>query len=316
LRIWKRSASSFGPAFAERSLTTGKAKVSAGFNWLHARYTSFDDQNLRDGSFRPATNVHGFAPLPAVSYSSLTLNLSTDTLVMYGHVGVTDNFDVGVAVPWIRVSLDAQGGLFNSAGTNLAASSIPASITSGIGDVAIFGKYRVLRQESGGVAAAFEVRLPTGDKSYLRGLDVTRTLVSAIWSHGGKISPHANIGYEFWSDSVPISASGDVSVKNQLKFAAGVELEVHPRATVVVDLVGRQLYHGGRVGYQTFLGDGGSSIDALVAFSQGIHQISLAPGIKWNAWRSVLVTGNVLTSLSNPGLVAKVVPVVGIDWAF
>ena len=64
----------------------------------------------------------------------------------------------------------------------------------------LFGKYRVVRQQDGGIAAAVELRLPTGDKNELRGLDVTRTF-SGIWSKGGRVSPHANIGYEFWSDN-------------------------------------------------------------------------------------------------------------------
>src|SRR4051812_43714490 len=38
LRLYKRSASSFGPTFSERSLTAGRNKVSVGANWLHASY--------------------------------------------------------------------------------------------------------------------------------------------------------------------------------------------------------------------------------------------------------------------------------------
>jgi hypothetical protein len=54
LRTWTRSASTFGPSFAERSLTTGKAKVSAGFNFLHAGYDSFGGYDLQNGDLRPA----------------------------------------------------------------------------------------------------------------------------------------------------------------------------------------------------------------------------------------------------------------------
>ena len=136
--------------------------------------------------------------------------------------------------------------------------SIASSSASGLGDLAVFGKYRLLRQQDGGLAAAIEVRLPTGDKEALRGLDVTRTLTSLIWSRGGRISPHANVGYEFWSDAVPISATGDVFAQHSVKYAAGVEIEAGPRATVVIDLLGRQVRHGGKVGYQTFAASGGS----------------------------------------------------------
>jgi hypothetical protein len=95
-----------------------------------------------------------------------------------------------------------------------------------------------------------------------------------------------------------------------------VELEAHPRTTIVVDLVGRGVRHGGKVGYQTFAGAGGTSIDALVGIPEGLQQVSLAPGIKWNAAGSLLFVGNVLFSLSNSGLRANAIPVVGVDWAF
>jgi hypothetical protein len=329
LRTWKRSATSFGPSFSERGLTTGRAKVSAGFNWLNASYNSLGGQNLTNGDYRPAINANNpalNAQLPApLSYTTLTLNMKSNTLVMFGHVGVTDNFDVGVAVPWVHIQMDGRGGYFSATGVDVLPAQHPtieATSASGVGDVAVFGKYRVLSQPGGGLAAEVELRLPSGDKDQLRGLGVTRTLVSGIWSQAGKISPHANIGYEFWSDSVPISADGTVYVQNQFKYAFGVEFDAHPRATVLLDLVGRRLLHGGSLEYQTFPATDGQghvapgSIDALVGVSKSIGEVSLVPGIKWNVWRSVLLTGNVLTTLSNDGLRANVIPVVGVDWAF
>ena len=111
-------------------------------------------------------------------------------------------------------------------------------------------------------------------------------------------------------------------MQNQFKYAVGLEFDLHPRATALLDLVGRRLLHGGSLEYQTFPATDGQghvvagSIDALVGVSKSVGEVSLAPGIKWNVWRSVLLTGNVLTTLSNSGLRANVIPVVGVDWAF
>src|SRR5689334_1665934 len=314
VRVWTRSASSFGPAFAERSLTTGRGKVSAGFNVLHAKYDSFNDQQLDNFDFRPAQNIQGFVVSPA--HSAVALDMSSTTVVGYAHIGVSDSVDVGLAVPWIRMKVAGDGRLVGSANQTVGTSTLTETSSSGIGDVALYGKYRFFRQDGGGAAAAVEVRLPTGDKDELRGLDVTRTLASVIWSHGGKVSPHANVGYEFWSGEASMSAAGDVFVKDQFKYAFGVEIEAHPRTTIVVDLVGRGVRHGGKVGYQTFAGAGGTSIYALVGIPEGLQQVSLAPGIKWNAAGSLLFVGNVLFSLSNSGLRANAIPVVGVDWAF
>jgi hypothetical protein len=108
-----------------------------------------------------------------------------------------------------------------------------------------------------------------------------------------------------------------VFAKNQAKYAVGVEFEANPRTTVVVDLVGRQLMNGGQVEYQTFpamLGTG--TADLLVATPEGLSQVALAPGVKFNVWRSVLITGNVLASLTTGGVRARFIPVFGVDWAF
>ena len=141
-------------------------------------------------------------------------------------------------------------------------------------------------------------------------------MISAIWSLGGSVSPHVNVGYEFWSDDVAISEAGDVFARDQFKYAVGVEFAAHPRITILIDLIGRGVRNGGKVGYQTFFGPGGTSIDALVGLPEGVHQVSAVPGIKWNAWGSMLITGNLLMSVSNSGLRAKAIPVVGVDWAF
>jgi outer membrane putative beta-barrel porin/alpha-amylase len=247
------------------------------------------------------------------------MDLSSDTIVGFASFGVTNNFDVGIAVPWVRIALDADLGLFSASGIDLTPGGhllvVPRTSASGVGDVAVFGKYHVWHRKEGGLAAEIQLRLPSGDTNSLRGTGVTRTLVSAIWSQGGDVSPHANVGYEFWSAPVLISSGGDVFAKNQVNYAFGVEFQAHPRATATVDVIGRRQLHGGQIGYQT-VAIGPGSIDLLVALPEGLNVVSLAPGIKWNVAGNVLVTGNLLTSLINNGLKAKLIPVVGFDWAF
>ncbi len=317
LGVWVRSARSFGPAFADRSLTIGKGKLSAGINWLRSSYGSVAGLDLDDGELQPVKNSQGPAGLP--EYSTLRLRLSSDAFVVFANLGVTNNFELGIAVPSIRHSLEGQLGIF-SGDTDITGGSIrvPKTFAIGIGDVAIRGKIRLLPFEQGGIAALVEVLLPTGEKDDLRGLGFTRTLVSGIWSRGGRVSPHVNVGYEFWSDEARVSSRSDVVVKDHFKYAFGLEFDVTPRATILMDLVGRRLRNGGRAGYQTFSGlfGPGSSLDALVALPEGLNVISFAPGIKWNVWRSVLVTGSILASLENDGLRARTIPVIGLDWAF
>jgi hypothetical protein len=314
LQLYKRSASSFGPAFAERSLTAGRNKVSVGANWLRTSYDSLGGFNLSGDDLRLARNIR--APALDVSSTAMNLDLTTNTVVGFAQVGLTDSLDVGVVVPWVTVELAADGKFLSSSDSVLGTVLIPETSASGVGDIGIFGKYLLVRREQGGIAAAFDVRLPTGDRGALRGLDITRTSASLVWStKTGRISPHANAGFEFWSASVPISASGDIAIRHQIKYAVGAEFDVHPQLTLLLDVVGRQLRGGGRVDYQSFTTANGT-VDALVGQRGALNAVSIAPGAKWNVWRNFLLTASALVSLSNDGLRAKVIPVAGIDWGF
>ena len=196
LQVYKRSTSSFGPAFAERSLTAGRAKVSLGANWVYTSYDSLGGFSLDGNELLLARNVNSSA-LPRVASTALNVELKTHTVAVFGQVGVTDTFDVGVIVPWVRVDLAANGLYIGPTGTTEGRLTVPRAKAWGIGDMGIFGKYLLWRQAEGGLAAAFDLRLPTGDRDELRGLDITRTTASLVWSKGGRISPHANVGFEF-----------------------------------------------------------------------------------------------------------------------
>jgi hypothetical protein len=310
-----RAAQSYGPTFAQRSLTTGKGKVSAGFNWLHADYNSVAGFDLTNGDLVLGKNAKNLLPLSA----PLRLDLSSNTIVGFATFGVTNDLDVGIVVPWVRVTMRADLGYVTPTNVDVTPGGhllvVQETSASGVGDIAVVGRYHVWHQGEGGLAVALECRLPTGDTNSLRGAGVTRTTASVIWSRGGKISPHANVGYDFWSAAAPISATGDVFAKNQVIYAFGVEFEAHPRATVTVDVVGRRQLNGGQLGYQT-VAVGPGSIDLLLPLPKAVDVVSLAPGIKWSVASNVLVTGNILTSLVNRGLKANVIPVVGLEWAF
>ena len=318
LQTFTRSSTSFGPTFAERSLTAGKGKFSIGFNWLHSGYNSLAGQDLTNGDFRPTRNATVIGN-PA-SYSVGKFDVSSDTVVGLATVGITERLDVGIGIPWVRISMSADESNFTASNIDLFQGhhlGFGTTTATGVGDVAIFGKYHIWRHNDGGIAGELTVRLPTGDTDNLQGIGVTRTMVSGIWSQRlGKISPHVNLGYEFWSADVPLAPSRNVSAKDQFEYAFGVEFAVHPRATANVDVVGRRLLNGGQIGYTKLDFGAGQSVEALLGLPEGLNVVSLAPGIKWNIWRSALITGNVLASLANNGLRANLTPVLGIEWAF
>src|SRR3989441_2206616 len=129
LGTFRRGSASFGPLFAERALTIGRRKLSAGFNYQRTSYDTFEGQNLDDRSikfylrhqdccgFADPTKLTGFAVQPDgtrldppfegdLIEAALSLIATTHTTAMFANYGVTDRWDAGVAVLFVRVNLD------------------------------------------------------------------------------------------------------------------------------------------------------------------------------------------------------------------
>jgi hypothetical protein len=267
-----------------------------------------------------------------VTFSRFALETQTTTVAGFANYGVLDNLDVGVLIPYVRISVSGASRIYGQSDDELQRVLIDAT-ASGLGDIALFAKYRfwTLRSDpasediQGGLAAGVTMRLPSGSVDNLVGLGKTRTLFSLIGSSTtGRVSPHANIGYEIWTGGVVIPEDfqglSTITAKDQAQYSAGVEFEVHPQLSVMVDVLGRYVRGAGRLGYQPYTFNpnyaGVSGAEALIAVPSGVNTVLLAPGAKWNVFRSALLTANVLISMTDHGLRTRVTPVLGIDWGF
>src|ERR1043166_2924712 len=226
-----RSSTSFGPSFAERALTTGRDKVSIGFGFQHAAYDTFEGLNLRQQQIKfyvPHTdcctpgsasdqNPDGSHLTPPFEgdliEANLSLQLVSDTSTIFATYGLSDRLDIGVAVPFVRVKVNAgvlakiqrlatvndptvhrfdgpdpDQHLFSLAGT-----------AAGMGDIVVRAKY-ALATRPVGIGAAIETRVPTGDENNLLGTGGVQSKLFGIVSlERGPISPHLNVGYTFSS---------------------------------------------------------------------------------------------------------------------
>jgi hypothetical protein len=282
-----RSSNSFGPSFAERALTTGRGKASLGFGYQHAAYDTFEGLNLRQ---RDISNDPDVSPRGVTFYiphtdccsrgsaqqaqpdgsnltppfegdlikAALALDLVTDTSVAFATYGVSDRLDIGLAVPFVSVKLDAS---VLAHIERLATAQDPAvhafgganpdeqvyrlsGAASGLGDIVVRGKYAFTRGTPVGLAAAVEARLPTGDESNLLGTGGVQTKVFAIASvHRGPVSPHVNIGYTFSSKG----ALPGATMHDEFGATVGFDAAVTPRMTVAFDVLGRTLLGAGRM---------------------------------------------------------------------
>ena len=318
-----RTATTFGPSFAERALTNGEGKVSVGVNFASANYDRLDDRGF-DG----LQLLSAAAASPAQARSGIAnVSITSRTVVISGRMGVTDKLDVGTFVPLVTVMVDGTTTLRNGTGATVLFAQ-GSNVSKGLGDVAGIVKYRFYsfgsgQPDPGGLAVMATMRMPTGDKAALRGLGVTRTQLSFIASSGkGRFRPHANAGFGYWSKGVIVASdnapNSTVEARHQFEYAGGMELEASPKMTLLVDLLGGGVLGGGKLGFAGVSGGfpGVTSSRALVALPDGIRKVDLAPGVKVNLKGKLLLSVAVLVALRDSGLHSRVTTVAGIDLTF
>jgi hypothetical protein len=326
-RTFARRAGTFGPAFSERAVTIGRGKLSGGVSFLHRSYDKLEALDLERFDvfrFREGT-------LPITS-SRLELIAKTETLAGFATYGLAEHVEIGVVVPYVRISVKGTARIFDQRDEELQRVFLNAA-SDGVGDIGIVSKWHFWSSKPDSdqsnrqvaLAAAAGVRLPTGDSEGLLGLGLTRTTLSFIGSaNAGRLSAHVNAGYEFWSDGieVPKDFLGQTSIraKDQVLYSAGFEWEAHPQLSAMFDVLGSYLRGAGGVGYQPFTFPPNfanvAGAEALIAVPNGVHRVILVPGAKWNAFRSLLLTMNALVTVTSGGLRSNLTPVVGAEWGF
>ncbi len=318
--IPQRSSGSFGPSFAERSLTIGKRKLSVGLNFQQVRFDKFEGLDLEQGvrfylqhndccpnqladgtpnpnaAVTPSEDSNPFFEGDLVR-DDLDLRVRTDTVVLFANYGLTDNFDIAAALPVVRVEMDAT---MRSTLLRVATASNPSihnfgspnpnektsresGSASGIGDLLLRAKYRFLERQRGGLALAFDARLPTGDENDLLGTGATQLKGSLIYSENfGRFEPHLNLGYTLsrgglapgvasyeLGDDVPTPIPGasdayntvfrgqtpagplteaELELPDELNYTLGFAIQATPRLTLNADFVGRTLLDVNRFG--------------------------------------------------------------------
>jgi hypothetical protein len=378
---FRRGSASFGPAFAERALTIGRRKLSAGFNYQRTSYNTFEGQNLDNGSikfylrhqdccgFADPTTLTGFAVQPDgtrldppfegdLIEASLSLEATTHTTAVFANYGVTDRWDVGLAVPFVRVNLDARVvarilrlvtvtapdvHTFEVGHPDATRTVEHNGHASGIGDIVVRTKYHVLRAAGGGLAAAVDLRLPTGDENELLGAGGTQAkFLLVASSERSRAGQHVNIGYTVAGGDVAGTLSGLPSspLPDEINYSGGLEFIASPRLTLMGDFVGRTLRGAGRLELASkrfeyndpgpliagMPGPGCAGFAGLTCSSVSFNEFDPRPGnltlllgtggVKYNPFGNLLISASVLFPLTKAGLRSRVTTVIGLDYAF
>ena len=190
---------------------------------------------------------------------------------------------------------------------------------SGVGDILLRGKYRLLDVNGGGIAGNVELRFPSGKAEDLLGTGAfAGTFMLVGSSVYGRLAPHFNFGYTG-------SGQGDVAnVPNEVGYRFGTEFVASPRATLAVDFLGRTLLDAGGVKFTDTTWDymsntgvrGSTTLHELAQTSGALNLSSVAFGGKFNLTGNMLLSGNLLVAVSSSGVTSRVTPVIGLEYSF
>ena len=338
LGVFERSTQSFGPILAERAETIGAGRVSFGLAFQRFTFDAIEGLALDKV---PAVFTHDNAILRGGREDVVTTVNSIDAtvsqLTTFVTVGVTDSFDLSVALPVVANDLTVVSeATIQRLGTTDPLTHYFRQLTgevgnrrlftaigraSGLGDVIVRAKHTVRKGASTGLAVGLDVRLPTGDDMDLLGTGAAGLRPFAVWSATlDRVSPHVNASYQWNGSSVLAGdpASGQAAdFPDQLAYVAGADVSVNRRLTVAFDVVGRFTVDSQRLQQQTFHALDGKSTFANIAFeNDSFNALSGSVGLKANLRGRLLLDVNLLFALDSRGLRDKVTPLVGLEYAF
>jgi hypothetical protein len=343
--VYTRSAQSFGPILTERAETIGRGKVFFGITYQRFGFNKIDGFDIMN---LPAVFLHSDEPVGVDAEfkkdfitTQNSIDMKVDQFTLFGTVGLTNWFDVSLAVPIldVRMKLDSNATIHriappdprfgqahffdaNDTENSTRALFVRSGDASGVGDVLVRFKGTAYRGESAALAFAADLRLPTGDELDFLGSGAVgfKPFLAASF-HSGRFAPHFNVGYQWNGESV-LAGNIQTGVKGELPdqffYAVGADVRLTRNLTAAVDLLGQRVLDAARVLPSTFVApapDNGQ-YPQLALENESFNIADAAAGVKYNAFGRLLLTANVLFALDNGGLRDKVVPLFGLSYTF
>jgi len=340
---FQRSTRSFGPILADRGETIGKGRMAFGFSH---QFFSFDHLDGVALVSVPAVFTHdNFATGGGRSDVIETVNTIEATVSQFSGAltyGVTDRFDISLAVPVVRTRLsllsnatihrigtgeDTDVHYFPDAnaigGFGSARQFFAEGTAGGVGDIVVRAKATVLREGPRALAGGVDVRLPTGDERNLLGSGAAGVRPFAAFSTSfGPFAPHANIAYQWNGESVvagDVESSVKADLPDRFAYAVGSDFGLTNRFSIVLDLTGQRVLDSPRLLTRDTTASGPNGTVTLpdIRFETASYWVSSgALGFKANLAPKLLVNFNLRFNIGQNGLSDRIAPLLGFEWAF
>jgi hypothetical protein len=336
--VFQRTTQSFGPILSERAETIGARRISFGFAAQRFTFDTVEGLSLNNV---PAVFTHDNAQLLGGRQDVVTTeNSITATVGQYTSfvsVGITDRFDVSVAVPIVSNSIRVVSHatihrlgttnplthFFRQADGDIGTERIFTAIgdARGLGDITVRGKASLTPNRRLNAAVGADVRLPTGDELNLLGTGTTAVQPFVVLSSTiQRMSPHLNVSYQWNGSSVLAGnpSTGEAAdFPDQVMYSAGADFAANDRLTVAFDVLGRYLIDVERLIPEDFHALDKVSVFRNIAFAkQSFNNLSGAAGFKINVINRLLIDANLIFSLDRRGVRDKVTPLLGFEYSF
>jgi hypothetical protein len=206
-----------GPIYAERAPSLGRSKLLMGVLLSQLGFQNLRGVPISDLVFNfrhidiPGTPGLG-NPIQENNILQVRTELAVQTFAasFFATYGITNAFDVGVAIPVVYTSLsgrsEAQIVPFGSSSVysfggpaedpKVRETSFQEGSAVGIGDIGVRLKLSLRQAGTVGLALQGDVRLPTGSEENLLGLGTVAARGLGVASAEiGRFTPHVNLGY-------------------------------------------------------------------------------------------------------------------------
>ena len=301
----ERASQSFGAFFVERAQTAGQGRASIGMSASTVTFDRLDGFHLKDGTLVTVANQFRDEASP-FDTESLKLQVTSRVMTFIGAVGLTDRLEIGAAVPLVELTVDGRRSSVYRGQTFLQASG--DATADGVGDIAIRGKYMIFSEGPAAIAAAAEMRLPTGDDANLLGAGSRSYRLTGVVSYEpGAFALHGNAG---------ILRGG---VSDEEAFAGAGSYAVTPRVTLSGEVLVRRVAELRQVGLVRAAHPAIAGVDTIRLSTIGDSGTTIAnaiAGLKWNAGGRLVVGGHVAIPLRRRGLTAPFIPTLAFEFAF
>jgi len=339
-----RESTSLGPIFTERAKSLGEGRSVLGYSFSYMRFNKVRGIETQDLRF---TFSHADVGLPGMGDSDneldtidlfMKMQLEASIVAFYYSYGVTSKFDVSVGVPLVNVRIEASplaninsftfvardsaNHFFDGTRTDPVLSTSPTPIdddATGVGDIAIQGKYIFKDSKRYGLAALFGVRLATGDAdNFLGAVDPNYRFGIIASADLSGSSPHLNVAYERRTSELD---------RDELEIFVGYDQKLSDRITIAADVLSEI-----EVGKHINALDFEESIEISRPVSDGTYSetvsltnlpkfrddnvINGSIGLKFAPRDFVVVVANALVPLNDGGLRAGLMGTLGFEFGF